>query len=64
MTITNKDEKLAFDAICPTVGESVKIHYTGTLVDGTQFDSSLKRRPMTFKVGIGMVIKGWDEAIL
>jgi peptidylprolyl isomerase len=49
----------------PKTGQSVTVHYTGTLENGTKFDSSLDQgRPFTFRIGTGSVIAGWDEGLM
>lgn len=49
----------------PEKGKEVTVHYTGKLEDGSVFDSSVeKNKPFKFKIGIGQVIKGWDEGVM
>lgn len=47
----------------PQPGQTVKVHYTGTLEDGTQFDSSAGRDPLEFTLGEGQVIPGFEQAL-
>jgi peptidylprolyl isomerase len=52
------------DGPVPAEGQTVSVHYTAWLVNGTRFDSSYEgNRPKQFKLGAGDVIKGWDEGI-
>jgi FKBP-type peptidyl-prolyl cis-trans isomerase len=44
-------------------GKTVQVHYTGWLVDGTRFDSSVGGEPFSFRLGAGEVIEGWDRGV-
>ena len=52
------------DGATPRTGQTVVVHYTGTLENGTQFDSTNGRPPAEFRIGVGEVIKGWDEGLM
>ncbi len=57
-------ETLAGQGVRATAGKNVVVHYSATLLDGTKFDSSYDRNePIAFTLGVGQVIKGWDEGI-
>ena len=58
-TLTNQTNMTAQN------GDLVSVNYTGTLIDGTKFDSSLDHgKPIQFTLGVGQVIKGWDQGIV
>src|SRR3954470_12825057 len=49
----------------PKQGKPVRVHYTGRLTNGKKFDSSVDRgQPFSFTIGVGQVIKGWDEGVM
>jgi peptidylprolyl isomerase len=53
------------DGASPKPGQTITVNYVGTLEDGTEFDNSYKKgRPANFKIGVGQVIKGWDEGLM
>lgn len=68
--MTNTNELIITDEIIGTGKEAKKgallfVHYTGTLDDGTKFDSSHDRgKPFQFVIGTGRVIKGWDQGVM
>lgn len=45
-------------------GDTLEMHYTGKLANGEQFDSSIGRGPFKFTLGVGQVIKGWDQGLV
>jgi len=45
-------------------GDTVKVHYTGKLEDGTEFDSSVQREPLEFTIGEGKIIPGFEQAVV
>jgi len=57
------EDKLIGDGDEAISGKTVTVNYTGTLINGDQFDSSIGRAPFSFPLGAGRVIKGWDEGV-
>jgi FKBP-type peptidyl-prolyl cis-trans isomerase FkpA len=58
------EELTVGDGATATAGQSVSVHYTGWLTDGTKFDSSVDRGdPFEFNLGRGQVIAGWDQGV-
>lgn len=58
-------DELVGTGVSPQPGQRVTVHYTGTLENGTKFDSSVDRgSPFTFQIGVGQVIQGWDEGVM
>jgi FK506-binding protein 1 len=64
MGVTKQVLKAGDGVHFPKKGDTVTMHYTGTFTDGKKFDSSLDRgKPFQTKIGVGQVIKGWDEGV-
>ncbi|MBL3527431.1 MAG: FKBP-type peptidyl-prolyl cis-trans isomerase [gamma proteobacterium endosymbiont of Lamellibrachia anaximandri] len=58
------DDLVEGDGEVAAAGQTVSVHYTGWLTDGSKFDSSVDRNePFSFSLGRGMVIRGWDEGV-
>ena len=58
------EDQIVGDGEEAVAGQTVEVHYTGWLVDGTKFDSSLDRdQTFSFKLGAGQVIAGWDQGV-
>ncbi|HHJ34384.1 MAG TPA: FKBP-type peptidyl-prolyl cis-trans isomerase [Gammaproteobacteria bacterium] len=58
------EDQIIGDGDEAVAGQTVEVHYTGWLVDGTKFDSSLDRdQTFSFKLGAGQVIAGWDQGV-
>jgi FKBP-type peptidyl-prolyl cis-trans isomerase len=57
-------DKVVGKGVAAKTGDAVTVDYTGWLVDGTQFDSSIGRAPFKFTLGAGMVIEGWDTGVV
>jgi FKBP-type peptidyl-prolyl cis-trans isomerase len=57
-------DEVAGTGVEATAGKKVTVHYVGKLEDGAKFDSSVDRgQPFTFNLGVGEVIRGWDEGV-
>ena len=58
------EDQIVGDGEEAVAGQTVEVHYTGWLTDGTKFDSSLDRNdPFSFTLGAGQVIAGWDQGV-
>jgi len=65
VTELKKEDQAPGTGPASKLGDTVKVHYTGKLMNGTKFDSSRDRGdPFQFTLGQGMVIKGWDEGVV